>query len=109
MNVIAVRVRQAKGKANRLCLSAKACLFSLSVLAAAANSDISCKDIRLSLAESESLSAPSAIFELSTSLTINLANCADDCEDGVVVWELVAACPWYSSDTPLKSCASRDS
>src|SRR5919106_711731 len=104
MNVIAVSVRQAKGKANRLCISARACLFSLSVLAAAANSDISRKGIRLSLPTPESLSATSAIFELSTNLTIDLANIAADCEDGGVTWELMieAACPWYSSDTPLK-------
>src|SRR5262245_39794517 len=100
-NVIAVSVRQAKGKANRLCISATACLRSLSVFASAANSDNSRKDIRMSLLESESLATSSAVFELSTNLTIDLANSAADCEDRV------ADCPWYCNDTQLKSCASR--
>src|SRR6266542_826033 len=99
-NVIAVSVRQAKGKANRLCISATACLRSLSVFASAANSDISCKDIRMSFPEPESLPSSSAVFGL-TNLTIDLANSAADCEDEE------ALCTWYSSDTPLKSCASR--
>src|SRR5262249_20527463 len=81
-NVIAVSVRQAKGKANRLCVSATACLRSLSVLASFANSDNSCKDIRLRLTEPESLASSSAVFWLSTNLTIDLANSAADCEDG---------------------------
>src|SRR5215510_8184692 len=101
MNVIAVSVRQAKGKANRLCISATACLRSLSVFASAANSDISCKDIRLRFPGPESLATSSTVFELYTNLTMDLANSAADCEDGEV------DCPWYTSDTPLKSCASR--
>src|SRR4029434_11041310 len=100
-NVIAVSVRQAKGKANRLCFSASACLRSLSVFASAAKSDISCKDIRLSFPESESFPSSSAVFGLFTNLTIDLANSTADCED------VEALGPWYTSDTPLKSCASR--
>src|SRR5262249_14419102 len=100
-NVIAVSVRQAKGKANRLCISATACLRSLSVFPSAANSDNSCKDIRMRLPEPESLASSSAVFGLSINLTSDLANSAADCEDRV------ADCPWYSNDTPLKSCASR--
>src|SRR5215475_10167387 len=111
MNVIAVSVRQAKGKANRLCVSAAACLRSLSVPASAANFDISRKDIRWRLSLPKSLSTLSTVFWLSTSLTVDLANAAADCE-GVEDVEVSCAatvepcCPPYSSDTPLKSCAS---
>src|SRR5215467_4042577 len=109
MNVIAVSVRQAKGKASRRCISATACLCSLSVLASAANFDISRKDIRLSLPTPESLSASSVVFGgASTNLTVDLANSAVHCEDGGTSCELaVEDCPPYSSDTPLRSCASR--
>src|SRR5262249_40464741 len=110
MNVIAVSVRQAKGKASRRCISATACLRSLSVLACAANSEICCKDIRLKLPGPESLSAPSVVFGLSTNLTVDLANSTADCEDGGMSCALaVEACPLYShtSDTPLRSCASK--
>src|SRR5215470_2324941 len=56
----------------------------------------------MSLPEPESLASSSAGFGLSTNLMIDLAKSAVDCEDGESV------CPWYRSDTPLKSCASRD-
>src|SRR5262249_18699106 len=108
MNVIAVSVRQAKGMANRLCVSAAACLRSLSVSASAANFDIFRKDIRGSLSLPASLLTLSTVFWLSTSLTIDLPNAAADCEDGEVSCAPTAepGCPPYTSDTPLKSCAS---
>src|SRR5262245_60247719 len=109
MNVIAVSVRQAKGNAKRLCLSATACLRSTSVLASAANCDISPNDICLSSLELESLLAPLSILGSSTSLTVDLANNAVDCEDVEPPCALgvEAGCPPYFIDTPLKSCASR--
>src|SRR5262245_54108578 len=108
MNVIAVNVRQAKGKANRLCISAIACLRSLSALASAANFDISCKDIDWRLPEPESLSILSSVFWLSANLIIDLSNTAVYCEDGGEPCALApdATSPPYTSDTPLRSWAS---